>query len=188
MSSSSLLLLLLLFSPFFLSFFFIKILIHQTFFFLINVLPFFFIQAYILWFYLIFNYFLVFHYFHEHGDNFHNSKIMEFVGLIHARLIGFWWDPTDVIFSLIDWLLCFIDLPHSMTCMRLFYICALTLSPINSTQLVSKVRLIPDCVYWFICYHVCLAFTHLIIVRYPCLINQLPYLFHLISIDPFLWT
>ena len=92
------------------------------------MLPFF-IQACVLWFSLFFsNYLLVFHYFNKHEDNFRNSKIVEFVILTHARSVGFWWDPIYEIFSLIDWLLCLIGLPHSMTCMRLFYICVLTLS------------------------------------------------------------
>ena len=65
--------------------------------FLINVLPFF-IQAYILWFSLVFNYFLIFHYFNKHEDNFHNSKIMKFVRLIHARSIRLWWGPYIWVF------------------------------------------------------------------------------------------
>ena len=54
----------------------------------------------------------------------------------------------------------------------------------DSAQLVTKVHLVLDCVYRFICYHVCLAFTYLITVWYPCLINQFPYLLHLIRKKP----
>ena len=56
----------------------------------------------------------------KHEGNFHNSETLKFVRLIHARSIGFWWDPTYVAFSLIYWLLCFINLLRSMTYTRLF--------------------------------------------------------------------
>ena len=136
------------------------------------------IQACVLWFSLFFsNYLLVFHYFNKHEDNFRNSKIVEFVILTHARSVGFWWDPIYEIFSLIDWLLYLIIL----------HLCT-NLVSYDNAQLVIKVRLEPNCVYWFIYYHACLAFTHLITVRYPCLINQLSYSFHLISRDSFLRT
>ena len=121
----------------------------------------------------------------KHEDNFHNSRLMELVRLIHARSIWLWWDPTYVIFSLTVWLIYLIGLPHSVTMHAvILYLCT-NLVSYDSAQLVTKVRLVPYCVYLFICYHAGLAFTPLIIVRYPQLINQLSHLLHLISRDPF---
>ena len=65
----------------------------------------------------------------------------------------------------------------------IMYLCN-NLVSYDNTQLVIKVHLVLDCVYRFTCYHVCLAFTHLITVRYQCLINQFPYLLHLIRKKP----
>ena len=131
------------------------------------------IQACVLWFSLFFsNYLLVFHYFNKHEDNFRNSKIVEFVILTHARSVGFWWDPIYEIFSLIDWLIAMLDWIASLYDMHanILHLCT-NLVSYDSAQLVIKVRLVLNCVYWFICYHACLAFTHLITVWYPCLID-----------------
>ena len=35
--------------------------------------------------------FLFFTILNKYEDNFHNSKTMEFVGLIHTKSIGLWW-------------------------------------------------------------------------------------------------
>ena len=92
----------------------------------------------------------------------------------------------DIWDFLIDWLILMFDWFASLYDMYaiILYLCT-NLVSYDNTQLVIKVRLVLDCVYLFTCYHACFAFTSLIIVRYPQLINQLSRLFHLISIDPF---
>ena len=137
-------------------------------------------------FFVFLNYYIVFHYFNKHENNYRNSKIMELVRLTHARSIGFWWRPIYEIFSLIDWLIVMLDWFASLYDMYaiIMYLCT-NLVSYDNTQLVIKVHLVLDCVYLFTCYHACFAFTSLIIVRYPQLINQLSRLFHLISIDLF---
>ena len=83
---------------------------------------------------------------------------------------------------MLDWLASLYDMLAII-----LYLCT-NLVSYDSTQFVTKVRLVLDCIYRFIYYRACLAFTHLIIVWYPCLIDQLSYLLHLISRDLFLET
>ena len=115
---------------------------------------------------------------------FHNSKTMEFVRLIHAKinrvLVGH--DTCD---SLIDRWIAMLDWLHSMICKWLFCICALTLSFVIA--LILRLRYVSYLIV-FICYHTCPAFTPLITARYPQLIDQLLHWLHLISRDLFLGT
>ena len=113
---------------------------------------------------------------------------MKFMELIHAKINRALVGPNICDF-LIDWLIVMSDWFASLYDMHaiILYLCTNLVSN-DSAQFVTKVRLVLDCVYWFICYHACLAFTLLIIVRYPYLISQLSYLFHLISRDSILGT
>ena len=85
----------------------------------------------------------------------------------------------DRLIAMFDWFASLYDMYAII-----MYLCT-NLVSYDNTQLVIKVHLVLDCVYRFTCYHVCLAFTPFITVRYQQLINQLSHLFHLISRDPF---
>ena len=122
-------------------------------------------------------------------NKFHNSKDNETYGINSCRnKSGFGGGPNMSNF-LIDWLIAMPNWLVSLCDMHVIisYLCT-NIVPYDSAQLVTKVRLALDYVYRFIRYHACPTFTLLIIVRYPCLINQLSYLLHLISRVPFLGT
>ena len=88
----------------------------------------------------------------------HNSKTIEFVTPIHAKinraLVG---GPTYVISSLIDWLinrlLYMIDLLHSNTCMRLFCACLLTFVFHEANQLITQVHSLPLLFFRLLCFN-----------------------------------
>ena len=116
--------------------------------------------------------------------NSHNFKIMEFVGLIHAKSIGLWWGPNicdfmiDWLIDLIvihDWLIPLYDM-HAIILYLFTNFCFPWSKPTHqsSTLFVSLVHSI--ILLW------------LLFIRYPCLINQWSYLLHLISRDSFLGT
>ena len=124
----------------------------------------------------------------KHEDNFHNSKLMKCVRLIHARSIGSWWEPTYVIFSLIVWLLYLISLPHSVTSMWLFYTCALTLSLTIALSLWLRYASYPTVfIDSFIIVHVLLSYIWLLFNIHINSINCHA-CFLLFSRDPFLGT
>ena len=76
--------------------------------------------------------------------NFHNSKIMKFVRLIHARSIVLWWGPYIWDFSSDRQLLCLINIVWSLsyTMRDIFCICycALTLFHDSALLLPTNVR------------------------------------------------
>ena len=87
---------------------------------------------------------------------FHNSKTMEFVRLIHAKinrvLVG-----LDICDSLIDRWIAMLDWFASLYDMHviILYLCTNLIS-YDSTHLTTKLRLIPDCVYllsYVSCFH-----------------------------------
>ena len=96
--------------------------------------------------------------------------------LIHAKINRALVEPNIRDF-LINWLIVILDWPAPLYDMHaiILYLCTNLVSNDN-TQLATKVCLVSDCVYLFICYHACLAFTPLITVRYPQLINQFSHL------------
>ena len=76
--------------------------------------------------------------------NFHNSKKMEFVRLIHARSIGLWWGPYIWDFSSNRQLLCLMNIVWSLsyTMRDIFCICycALTLFHDSALLLAANVH------------------------------------------------
>ena len=119
---------------------------------------------------------------------FHNSKTMEFVRLIHAKINRVLVGP-DICDSLVDRWIAMLDWLASLYDMHVIILYLVTnLVSYDSTHLATKLHLVPDCVYLFICYHTGPAFTPLITVWYPQLIDQLSHLLHLNSRDPFLRT
>ena len=101
---------------------------------------------------------------------------MEFMELIHVKINRVLVGPNMCDF-IINWLIAMLDWLASLYDMHaiIMYLCT-NLVSYDSTQLAAKVCLVPDCVYLFICYHACFAFTPFITVRYPQLIIQLAHL------------
>ena len=78
---------------------------------------------------------------------FHNSKTMEFVRLIHAKINPVLVGP-DICDSLIDRWIAMLDWFASLYDIHviILYLCT-NLVSYDSTHLATKLRLVPDCVY-----------------------------------------
>ena len=106
----------------------------------------------------------------KHEGDFHNSETMEFVRLIHARSIGFWWDSTYMAFSLIYWLLCLINLLRSMTYTRLFYAYLLTFVFHEINRFITQVCFLPLIFIQVFCFDFHLISIDLLINCHDCFI------------------
>ena len=119
----------------------------------------------------------------KHEHDFHNSKIMEFIGFIHEKSNGLWWGPTSIIFYLkIIQVKCMIDIVWFWPILfEIFYVYhyELTLFPWQHILICCQSTL-PLLLHLFIHSHArfVLLFDHFIGIHW--FLYQLSHLSHLI--------